>query len=102
MLSNRPQIEASEWLSRIDAGDVSPQTNAALAAWRAADPRQEVAYLRLKAGWNRLDRLQSLRPADGIDADLFAPPDTAQAARRLGPRLLLAAMLALAVGVGWF
>lgn len=43
-----------------------------LQAWFDADPRNRVAFIRLRTVWNRCDKLKMLRPADGtIDADLL-------------------------------
>ncbi|MFL6604467.1 MAG: FecR family protein [Steroidobacteraceae bacterium] len=64
---------AAQWLVRIEAGQASAQTWDALQAWMDADPRHRAAFIRLRVGWNRIDRLKNLRPVDGtINGDLLA------------------------------
>jgi len=63
----------AEWLIRIEAGQASSQTWDALQAWMDADPRHRAAFIRLRVGWNRIDRLKNVRPVDGtINADLLS------------------------------
>lgn len=65
--------QAAAWIARRDRGGNGWE--AGLAAWLAADPRHRAAYLRLTEAWRRSERLERLRPADGvIDKDLLAPP----------------------------
>jgi transmembrane sensor len=67
--------EAAQWVVRLSAGDGDAAERAAFEAWRAADPRHDVAYEREAAAWEALDRLRALRPADPApDPDLLAPP----------------------------
>jgi transmembrane sensor len=112
MSSERIEIEAGEWLARLDAGSPSAQLTAAVRAWRLRDPRHEAAFLRLRAAWGKLDRLQALRPpaAHGVDADWVAGtvPAAVPFAERAGPAgppaqrrrmaYAVAASLALAAG----
>src|SRR5882757_9691382 len=64
---------AADWLIRIEAGQASAQTWDALQAWMDADPRHRAAFIRLRVGWNRIDRLKNMRPVDGtINSDLLA------------------------------
>jgi transmembrane sensor len=111
MSSKDIEIKACEWLARLDAGEANMQLREELSAWRAADPRHEVAYLRIKAGWNRLDRLRALRPAPGeSNPDLLRPAEAAAAndevksvptnTRRPRPLMLIAAAILLAISIG--
>ena len=113
MSSERIEIEASQWLARLDAAGDSVELARDIGAWRAADPRHEAAFLRLKALWGRFDRLQALRPpaARGVDAGLFAGEAvSAPAIERRAPsvrvgtrgRYALAAVLLLSAGATWF
>ena len=51
---------AALWLAREDAGLTSPE-RAALDAWLAQSSRHKVAYLQLKAAWDRTERLAALK-----------------------------------------
>lgn len=68
------EAQAALWIARCDAqasGYQSPE----LIAWLSADARHRAAYLRLSEAWHRSERLERLRPNDGlIDPDLLAPP----------------------------
>lgn len=117
MLDNPINLAASEWLARLDSGDVTAEERAAFDTWRSADPRHAAAYARLSAVWHQLDRARALRPsaAQGVDADFVsalsmtpeAPrseieprgaPTRAVSMRRVA---LAAAAVLLAITVGW-
>jgi len=53
--------QAAEWLERSVANDWGNEDQAALDAWLAAAPTNRVAYLRVKAAWNKADRLAALK-----------------------------------------
>src|SRR6266403_809031 len=71
MNSNQPEIEAGEWLARLDRNDPSAADIAAFDRWKATDPRHAAAYARLAATWQALDRLRAIRPSadEPIDND---------------------------------
>src|SRR5579872_7056555 len=48
--------EAAGLLARLDKEPANATLQAQIDQWVAADPRHEVAYLRLKAAWRELDR----------------------------------------------
>jgi transmembrane sensor len=62
MDSNQAEIEAGEWLARLDREDASAKDLAAFDRWKEADPRHGAAHGRLAATWQALDRLQAIRP----------------------------------------
>ena len=62
MNSNKAEIEAGEWLARLDREDASAADQAAFDRWKETDPRHGAAYARLAATWQALDRLQAIRP----------------------------------------
>ena len=102
-MSNNELIEqqASRWLAARDAGEQSPDEDAAFNQWLEADIRHRVAFLRLQAAWERCDRLRDLRPLDRsvVDADLLR----ARGARSRGPlTLALAATVVVALIAGFF
>jgi ferric-dicitrate binding protein FerR (iron transport regulator) len=70
MNSNQVEIEAGEWLARLDR-DPSAAELAAFDRWRATDARNVAAYARLAATWQALDRIRAIRPSaeEPIDND---------------------------------
>jgi len=72
--NNLIEIEASEWLARLDKSHSSDAELAAFEQWKAADPRRAAAYARLAAAWQALDRVRAIRPiADApIDIDYLS------------------------------
>jgi transmembrane sensor len=73
MNSNKAELEASNWLARVDGGDLSPAELEAFDQWKEADPRHGAAYARLAATWQALDRLRAVRPgaSEPISNDFF-------------------------------
>jgi transmembrane sensor len=71
MNGNERDIQAGEWLARLDRDAPSAADLAAFDRWKEADPRNAGAYARLAATWQALDRIQSIRPnaAEPIDND---------------------------------
>ena len=71
MNSNETEIQAGEWLARLDRGDATPADLAAFDRWKATDPRNAAAYARLAATWQALDRIRAIRPSadEPIDDD---------------------------------
>src|SRR5260370_27368955 len=63
MNSNQPEIEAGEWLARLDRNDPTAADIAAFDRWKVTDPRHAAAYARLAATWQALDRLRAIRPS---------------------------------------
>src|ERR1700709_497810 len=82
---------AAQWLAREDRG-LSVEEALTLETWLAQTTLNRVAWLRLKAGWTRAERLAALKG--------LRPP--AEPRGILRPRLLLAmaACLTLMVGGG--
>lgn len=116
------EATAAAWLARRDAGPLSPEDEAALEAWLAADPAHRVAWLRLEAAWAESDRLQAL--GAGLRGDGPPPrgawpglagtgpatgaPDLGdvrfrprRARRRAWPWAAAAAVALLALAAGW-
>ena len=62
MNSNDAEIEAGEWLARLDRGDATSADFSAFDRWQAADVRHAAAYARLAATWQALDRIRAVRP----------------------------------------
>jgi len=73
MQTERERIEdlAAHWVAREDRG-LLPEENAQLMAWLEAGTSHRLAYLRLKSGWQRTERLAAFKasrqfPEDGTD-----------------------------------
>jgi transmembrane sensor len=85
------QIEhlASAWLAREDRG-LSPEERSQLDAWLGQSSLHRVSYLRLKASWQRADRLAAL------GAGIARPPE-----RRVSRSIKLAALAAAVAMLFW-
>jgi transmembrane sensor len=93
MSVEQDEAAAAEWLAREDRG-LTAQEQDALQAWLSGSSLNRVAYLRLKAAWQRADRLAALK------APLPARP---KARIWMQPAAVaIAASLVLLAGAGWF
>src|SRR5690348_5574963 len=96
MSADETELLAAAWLAREDR-DLTPAEAAELQQWLAASTLNRVAYLRLKASWQRADRLSALKnPA----APVAGPGFLTGLLER--PRLIaaIAAVLLLVAGAG--
>lgn len=102
MSADETEMMAAAWLAREDR-DLTPAEAVALQQWLADSTLNRVAYLRLKASWQRADRLSALKnpissaaePSDflaGFLAGLLARPRLIAA--------IAASLLLLAAGAG--
>src|SRR5262245_55790974 len=74
-MSNASELEAqaAAWLVRRESPEFSEEEKRSFDAWLEANPRHQAAYVRLETAWRRMDRLNRLRPLDGVvDEDLLA------------------------------
>jgi len=97
MSADETEMMAAAWLAREDR-DLSAGEAAELEQWLSASTLNRVAYLRLKASWQRADRLSALKnPAASI-----AEPSGLLTGLLARPRLLaaMAAALLLVAGAG--
>ncbi len=99
--------QASRWLAAHDSGAVSGAMAEEFQIWLEADVRHRVAYRRLEATWQRIARLQELRPLDrDADADLLKQrrlrrPGVLAAAASIVLALFAGGYLAYQHGLGW-
>lgn len=85
-------MQASHWLAREDRG-LTEEEARAFDQWQEASILNRVAYLRLKASWQRADRLAALK----VPAPLAMPPQARVPSR---PHTLWAVAAALAIMLG--
>jgi transmembrane sensor len=94
----RAEREASGWIVRIKAHDVTDAERQDFAAWRNADPANAAAYAKMERTWGAVEALQHLKGR-------AAANDTAPRPRRSWtlPAAAIAACTLLAIGAGvWF
>jgi transmembrane sensor len=96
--TERAEREASEWIARLGADDVSAEDRARFETWRTAHPRHARAYDELSATWRSLASSGALVRAVSFGQAMNAAT-TPPASRR--PWALVAAAAAVAL-VGFF
>lgn len=89
--ASRLEREASEWIARLDADDVTAEDRARFEAWRRSDPAHAQAFADLSRTWNRF--LQAGRAAEYAEPAGRAAAEEPVRARRWLPRLATAAAL---------
>jgi transmembrane sensor len=115
MNANETEIQAAEWLARLDRNDPSAVDLAEFDQWKAADPRNGAAHARLAATWQALDRIRAIRPStdEPIDNDYLngaaqdPPADDSKASPpplrlRRRPVVFLSAAASLLVALAGF
>ena len=91
MSADETEMTAAAWLGREDRG-LTAEEQDALALWLEQSILHKVAYLRLKAAWQRADRLAALKsPAPVVQGQSGFQPLTL---------LAIAASIALLLGAG--
>ncbi len=102
---NPIDIEAADWVVRLNKGRVADETVALFDQWYAADTRHQGAYLRAEAAWMMLDRAQVMSHGDAVQANGTLRHSQAKYQTLRTRRFLLgagaAASMAAAVGVGF-
>jgi len=71
MSVDETEMQAAQWLAREDRGLTAEESDA-LELWLGASSLNKVAYLRLKASWQRADRLAALK-RPGLQVSERAP-----------------------------
>ena len=113
MSDSKAEIEAGEWLARLDGDEPSAADLAEFERWKEMDARNAGAYARLAATWQALGRVRAIRPSadepidndylNGVRREAFAASTTGQgfSRRRWLPPAAAAAIL-LAVFTGFW
>lgn len=94
---------AAAWVARRDRGLTSAEA-AALAAWRAEDPRHAAAWERAAAAWRGLDRVGGVAELEAMADGIVAKARARQRRRRVVRGVFAAAGVAAAIAVaalGW-
>lgn len=106
---NTIEAEASHWLARLDAGELSAGERRELRQWIEASVAHRVAFLRLEELWRQSGRLRALATNAAMDDvdDLAAPsrpelPPRSQARPKRWPQVVMTAFALLAVGLAAF
>ncbi|MEZ0471463.1 FecR family protein [Luteimonas salinilitoris] len=101
MNASRIDDIAADWVARLDAGPLPPESAALLDRWLAEDPRHAGAYARARAVFAQLDRARALGP--GYDPRRHARDGGAVSPRmrRRGWIMASAATVLLALGAGF-
>jgi transmembrane sensor len=96
--------EASEWIARLNADDVTAEDRANFEAWRQAHPRHARSYEELSATWQQLQRTGRLVRAVSLGNALNASAEAAIRPAKARSRVLLAAAATLAAVLvgGWW
>jgi transmembrane sensor len=93
--------EASVWLARMNADEVTPADRAAFEAWLAAHPRHAKAYAELSATWQELVETGPLVRAVGFGQSMNAASAAPPLRRRWMAGAVAAGITALVLGAGW-
>ena len=91
MSADETEMQAAEWLAREDRG-LTHEESDALDLWLCASSLNKVAYLRLKAGWQRADRLAALK----------TPSRVSEGRPMAIPALVAAGLVLMLAGGAWY
>jgi len=91
MSVDETEMQAAQWLAREDRGLTAEESDA-LELWLGASSLNKVAYLRLKASWQRADRLAALK-RPGLRVSERAPMAV--------PALVAAGLVLVLAGGAW-
>ncbi|HEY0747795.1 MAG TPA: FecR domain-containing protein [Steroidobacteraceae bacterium] len=105
-LHRLPSIEdierdASVWLARMNADDVTSADRASFEAWLAAHPRHAKSYAELSATWQELAENGPLVRAVGFGQSMNAASAAPPMRRRWMAGAVAAGITALVLGAGW-
>lgn len=89
------EMEAAEWVARLDTRELSPAERAELQAWAKRSPVHQEAIERMAAVWGAADILDEYNLIDPLDGEA---PSTRPATRRMAITGAIAASLALVFG----
>jgi transmembrane sensor len=92
---------ASDWFARMNADDVTADDRARFEAWRQAHPCNLKAYDELVAHWNELVKTGPLVRAVNFGQAINAASARPARTQRWLVGTLVAAVVAVAIGVGW-
>jgi len=102
-MSSASHIEeqAAQWLALQDRDPPSADLQARVDQWLAADPRHEVAYLRLRAAWRQLDRVAALGSYANARQS-FTPQQPRSRSFKVAAAMAASIAVASLLGVTWW
>lgn len=92
---------AALWVTRLTSGEVSAETRAAFAQWRAADPAHDAALRRFRGLWTQLERALPVPVVHPQATTVPARTERRRGPRRAWQRWAIAASLIVATVVGY-
>jgi transmembrane sensor len=93
------EVEASNWLAKLDRGALSEEERSALKHWLAQDPEHGRTLRSYCSMWSEMDSLLNALPANG---EPVAEPAAASGFVRRYAVAALAVVCLCALGLGWF
>jgi transmembrane sensor len=99
---NDAEREASEWIARLNADDVSSEDRIRFDTWRSAHPRHARVYGELLATWQELERSGPLVRAVSFGQSMNAASLPPVPRRRWAYFAAAAGVLAVVLGTGWY
>ncbi len=94
--------EASEWIARLQADDVSAEDRARFEAWRSAHPQRAEAYEKLMGTWRQFAAAGPLVRAVSFAQSVSEPANLEEPHRRWMPAALAASLLLAVIGGLYF
>ena len=94
--------EASEWIARLNADDVSSEDRMRFDTWHSAHPRHARAYEELLATWQEFVRSGPLVRAVSFGQSMDAASRTPTPRQRRAYFAAAAGVLAVVLGTGWY
>ena len=94
--------EASEWIARLHADDVSLEDRTRFNAWRSAHPSHARAYEELSATWQELESSGPLVRAVAFGHVMNAASQRPARRRQWGFVAVAAVVVAVVLGAGWY
>ncbi len=93
------EAEAISWVERTDREGWSAEDGAALAKWLDKSTANRIAYLRIRDGWQRADRLAALRGTFGTTKEISAAPANSIRLRIAAVTIVAASLIGLWFGL---
>lgn len=100
--ASRVEQEASDWIARLDADEVTAEERSRFEAWRRAHPRHAQAFEDLSRTWNRFLRAGQLAWAAELAESMSSGADSLRRRRWRSGLAAAAALAAVSLLIGWY